>query len=114
MTRLVLGLSVLLAAALAWSDVGEGEVAVKHTRLSSTCVAGFAVALDAHREWSKTQGIVLTATELTRRHWAVHLVEDGSTLTVRFLPESTNVRGGGVAYRIDLKRMEVVGQDFER
>jgi len=101
---LVLGLQVFGANPEKTQGAGKTVLYGK-----SEMFAAFLVAYEAHQACWKTQGINLTPQELVVRHYAIHCMYDGANhIRVLFLPESFEVRGGGIAYVVDRKTMKVI------
>ncbi len=82
---------------------------------SSEVFAAFLVAYEADRKWWKDKSVDLNPREFIARHWAVHVSqEQPDRVSVLFLPASSAIRGGGVEYVVDIKKLQIIDVIFER
>jgi hypothetical protein len=82
--------------------------------VSSELFAGFLVALDAHRNYMREQGVELTPLELTRSQGKIGCQWDEvGMIDVTFYPERITV-GGSVRYIVDPKELKIVRVIFGR
>jgi len=114
--RWILPLAIVIASALVSSGADGSKTTVsKSIQMSSEQLAATMVAYEEHRLWWKERGVELTPKELLKRHWAILVSQvDAKTVVIRFLPASSNIRGGAVSYKVDLTGLNVIERDFER
>ena len=92
----------------------SGREAREHIFVSSDLFAGFLVALEAQKEYWRSQGVDLTPRELIARHGKIGCQRDeAGMIQVTFYPVRV-VLGGDVTYIVDPKELKIVKRRFGR